>query len=229
MNNITELPAYVFKNFPYLEELWVHFSCWCCVCSVPCGREGWASTAPCHTLSLRLFKVTMSECCECAIVFLLCGFLLLSDDQGSSSSTSPFWGFVEWQASDLHQCLLVSCSSYILCLAAAERQRYNLYLISGIMQPWECKMTSERPYLGGCSPTWPWHVFAALVHLSAGESSAFSFSDTTPIYFVKRQFTFHHTVSWNARQEGIGKTMVSMATGLTYPVLALLLFCPTLS
>lgn len=24
MNNITELPAYVFKNFPYLEELWVH-------------------------------------------------------------------------------------------------------------------------------------------------------------------------------------------------------------
>lgn len=28
MNNITELPAYVFKNFPYLEELWVpFFSC----------------------------------------------------------------------------------------------------------------------------------------------------------------------------------------------------------
>lgn len=24
MNNITELPALVFKNFPYLEELWVH-------------------------------------------------------------------------------------------------------------------------------------------------------------------------------------------------------------
>lgn len=23
MNNITELPADVFKNFPYLEELWV--------------------------------------------------------------------------------------------------------------------------------------------------------------------------------------------------------------
>lgn len=24
MNNITELPANVFKKFPYLEELWVH-------------------------------------------------------------------------------------------------------------------------------------------------------------------------------------------------------------
>lgn len=45
MNNITELPAYVFKTFPYLEELWVHAlspPCKWCIYSVQCWHEGWS-------------------------------------------------------------------------------------------------------------------------------------------------------------------------------------------
>lgn len=42
MNNITELPAYVFKTFPYLEELWVHAPSKWCIYSVQCWHEGWS-------------------------------------------------------------------------------------------------------------------------------------------------------------------------------------------
>lgn len=45
MNNITELPAYVFKNFPYLEELWVHaHRFFLLMMYLLCTRAFWIST-----------------------------------------------------------------------------------------------------------------------------------------------------------------------------------------
>lgn len=68
----------------------------------------------------------------------------------------------------------------------------SVYLISGNTHSHE---NDQQPFCA-C-------VFVkALVHLSVSESSPSSFPCSTPICFVKRQFTFQRIVWRNARQEG---------------------------
>lgn len=73
MNNITELPAYVFKNFPYLEELWVHAHCFSLVMMyLLCTRlfdihlHIWVCTAK-HTVSVHSMPFFSAEEDKCSI------------------------------------------------------------------------------------------------------------------------------------------------------------------